>query len=71
MLSANLAGLEFHADSGRRGWRGTHDVPVAWEGIFRKPVNERIQIGLTLMGVVCLLSLMVFVFGNDIWRFSS
>ena len=40
-----------------------------WEGIFRRRVNERVQIGLTLAGVACLLCLMVFVFSLDIWRF--
>jgi membrane-associated protease RseP (regulator of RpoE activity) len=44
---------------------------LTWEGIFRKPVNERVQIALTMAGVFCLLGLMVFVFGNDLWRLSQ
>jgi len=41
---------------------------LAWEGIFRRPVNERVQMGLTAFGVVCLLTLMLVVFSLDFWR---
>lgn len=66
MLSANLAVLNFLPIP---ALDGGHMMFLLWEGIFRKPVNERVQIGLTMAGVLCLLSLMVFVFGLDIWRF--
>ena len=36
-----------------------------------KPVDERIQGVLTMVGVLCLLTLMVFVLGNDIYRLFS
>ncbi len=38
------------------------------EGVTGKPVDERIQGVLTMVGVLCLLTLMIFVLGNDIFR---
>ncbi len=67
-LSANLAVLNFLPIP---ALDGGHMLFLAWEGIFRKPVNERVQIALTMAGVLCLLTLMVFVFGNDLWRLSQ
>lgn len=64
-LSANLAVLNFLPIP---ALDGGHMVFLAWEGIFRKPVNERVQVALTMFGVLCLLSLMVLVFGLDFWR---
>ena len=67
-LSANLAVLNFLPIP---ALDGGHMLFLAWEGIFRRPVNERVQIALTMFGVCCLLGLMVFVFGNDLWRLSQ
>ncbi len=67
-LSANLAVLNFLPIP---ALDGGHMLFLTWEGIFRKPVNERVQIALTMAGVFCLLGLMVFVFGNDLWRLSQ
>ncbi|MEO8499142.1 MAG: site-2 protease family protein, partial [Planctomycetota bacterium] len=47
---------------------GGHFIFLLWEGISGKPVNERVQIALTLAGVGCLLCLMIFVVGLDINR---
>ncbi|MFO0905480.1 MAG: site-2 protease family protein [Pirellulales bacterium] len=65
-LSANLAVLNFLPIP---ALDGGHMVFLTYEGIFRRPVNERVQVALTLAGVACLISLMVVVFGLDIWRF--
>lgn len=67
-LSANLAVLNFLPIP---ALDGGHMLFLAWEGIFRRPVNERIQVALTMAGVLCLLTLMVFVFGNDLLRLSQ
>jgi len=66
-LSANLAVLNFLPIP---ALDGGHMVFLLWEGIFRKPVNERVQMALTMAGVLCLLGLMVVVFGLDFWRFT-
>jgi len=65
-LSANLAVLNFLPIP---ALDGGHMLFLAAEGIRGKPVNERLQVALTLIGVGCLLSLMVLVFGLDIQRF--
>jgi regulator of sigma E protease len=62
-LSANLAVLNFLPIP---ALDGGHMVFLAAEGIRGKPVNERVQITLTLVGVACLLSLMLLVFTNDL-----
>ncbi|HIA19499.1 MAG TPA: PDZ domain-containing protein [Planctomycetaceae bacterium] len=64
-LSANLAVLNFLPIP---ALDGGHMVFLVVEGISGKPVNERIQGVLTMVGVLCLLTLMVFVLGNDIVR---
>jgi regulator of sigma E protease len=64
-LSANLAILNFLPIP---ALDGGHMVFLAAEGIRGKPVNERLQVALTLIGVGCLLSLMVLVFALDIHR---
>jgi len=66
MLSANLAVLNFLPIP---VLDGGHMLFLAWEGIVGKPVNERIQMSLTLVGFLLLMCLMVFVFGLDISRF--
>jgi len=65
-LSANLAVLNFLPIP---ALDGGHMLFLAAEGIRGKPLNERLQVTLTLIGVGCLLSLMVLVFTLDIQRF--
>ncbi|MBC8351181.1 MAG: site-2 protease family protein [Planctomycetes bacterium] len=64
-LSANLAVVNFMPIP---ALDGGHFIFLMWEGISGKPVNERVQIALTLAGVGCLLCLMIFVVGLDINR---
>jgi regulator of sigma E protease len=64
-LSANLAVLNFLPIP---ALDGGHMVFLAAEWVRGKPVNERLQVVLTLIGVGCLLSLMVLVFALDIHR---
>jgi regulator of sigma E protease len=64
-LSANLAVLNFLPIP---ALDGGHMLFLAAEAIRGKPVNERLQVVLTLIGVGCLLSLMVLVFALDIHR---
>ena len=65
LLSANLAILNFLPIP---VLDGGHVVFLLYEGIFRKPVDERVAFGLTMVGFCFVLSLMVFVIGLDIWR---
>jgi regulator of sigma E protease len=65
LLSANLAILNFLPIP---ALDGGHMVFLTAEAVTGKPVDERLQGTLTLIGVVCLLGLMVFVFANDIGR---
>ena len=65
LLSANLAIINFLPIP---VLDGGHMVFLAYEGIFRRPVGERIQYALTLVGFLLLLALMVTVIGMDIWR---
>ena len=64
-LSANLAVLNFLPIP---ALDGGHMIFLLAEGVRGKPVDERMQMALTLAGVACLLCLMVFVFGLDIHR---
>ena len=64
-LSANLAVLNFLPIP---ALDGGHMIFLLAEGVRGKPVDERMQMALTLAGVACLLCLMVFVFGLDIQR---
>lgn len=64
-LSANLAILNFLPIP---ALDGGHMVFLAAEGVTGKPVDERLQGTLTLIGVMALLALMIFVFANDIGR---
>ena len=66
MLSANLAVLNFLPIP---ALDGGHMMFLLYEGIFRRPVNERLQFALTVAGVACLLGLMIFVNAMDITRF--
>jgi regulator of sigma E protease len=67
-LSANLAVVNFLPipilDGG-------HMVFLAYEGIFRRPVSERVQIVLTYGGLFMILALMLFVIFLDIGRIAS
>ncbi len=63
LLSANLAVINFLPipllDGG-------HMVFLAYEGIRGKPADERVQIALTYLGLLFILTLMVWVIGLDI-----
>ncbi len=63
LLSANLAVINFLPipllDGG-------HMVLLLYEGIRGKPADERVQEILTWIGLILILSLMVFVFGLDL-----
>jgi len=65
-LSANLAILNFLPIP---ALDGGHMVFLAAEGVTGKPVDERLQITLTLVGIGLLLALMIFVSANDVHRF--
>ncbi len=66
LLSANLAVLNFLPIP---VLDGGHMMFLLYEGIFGKPVNERVAFGLTMLGLSFILALMVFVFGMDFYRF--
>jgi regulator of sigma E protease len=68
ILSANLAVLNFLPIP---ALDGGHMLFLAAEGVRGKPVDERLQIRLTIAGVICLLSLMVFATAMDISRFAE
>jgi len=48
---------------------GGHLIFLAYEGIRGKPADERVQIGLSLIGLVFLIGLMLYVIGLDFLRF--
>lgn len=68
LLSANLAVINFLPipilDGG-------HMVFLAYEGIFRRPVSERLQIILSFGGLIFIVGLMLLVISLDIWRWSG
>ena len=66
MLSANLAVLNFLPIP---VLDGGHMVFLIFEGIFRRPVSEKIVIPLTYLGLALILCLMVYVIGLDVFRF--
>lgn len=68
MLSANLAILNFLPIP---ALDGGHMVFLTAEAVMGKPVNEALQIRLTMLGVLGLLSLMAFVIYRDILWFAS
>jgi len=47
---------------------GGHVVFIAYEMIFRRPPNERVQMWATQVGFVALLLLMAFVLTNDVFQ---
>ena len=68
LLSANLAVLNFLPIP---ALDGGHMLFLAAEWIRGKPVDEKLQIRLTVAGVLCLLSLMVFATAMDLGRWFS
>ena len=66
MLSANLAVINFLPIP---VLDGGHMVFLVLEGIFRRPVSEKIVIPLTWAGLFLILGLMVFVISQDVNRF--
>ncbi len=65
LLSANLAILNFLPIP---ALDGGHLMFLTWEAIRGKPLNENMQVRLTMLGVMCLLGLMAFAVLNDILR---
>jgi regulator of sigma E protease len=47
---------------------GGHMVFLIYEGIFRRPAPEIVQIILTWIGLIMVLCLMLFTIGLDLWR---
>lgn len=47
---------------------GGHVVFLIYEMITGRPASEKVLIGAQYVGMAILLSLMVFIFGNDIWQ---
>ena len=68
MLSANLAVLNLLPIP---ALDGGHLLFLAAEWVRGKPVDEKLQMKLTIAGVLCLLSLMVFATAMDFSRFFS
>ena len=68
LLSANLAILNFLPIP---ALDGGHMMFLLAEAIRGKPVNEALQVRLTMLGVLGLLSLMAFVIVKDIMRLVS
>lgn len=66
MLSMNLAILNFLPIP---ALDGGHMVFLTTEAVLGRPVNEKLQMQLTMAGVLALLSLMAFAIFNDIRRF--
>lgn len=68
LLSANLAIVNFLPIP---VLDGGHMLFLAYEGLFRQPPNEKIQIILTYAGLFMILGLMLYVIFLDIQRFSG
>ena len=66
-LSANLAVLNFLPIP---VLDGGHFVLLAYEGIRGKPADERVQVGLSYIGLILILTLMVWAIGLDFGLFS-
>ena len=62
-LSCNLAIINFLPIP---ALDGGHMVFLIWEGVTGRPPNERVQMTATLIGFVFLLSVIIFVIGNDV-----
>jgi len=46
-------------------------VFLAYEGLFRRPVSQQVEILLTWGGLFFILGLMIFVSSMDAWRISK
>ena len=68
LLSANLAVLNFLPIP---VLDGGHMMFLIYEGIFGKPMNERIAFAATMAGLCLVLCLLVFMLGLDFFRFSG
>jgi len=68
MLSANLAVVNFLPIP---VLDGGHMVFLTYEGIRRKPASERVQLLLTYLGLVLILTLMIWVLGLDFAKLFS
>ena len=68
LLSANLAVINFLPIP---VLDGGHAMFLLYEGIFRRPVNERVAFGLTMVGFCFIVGLMLFVIGLDVWRLAG
>lgn len=68
LLSANLAVVNFLPIP---VLDGGHAMFLLYEGIFKKPVNERVAFGLTMLGFCFILGLMLFVLGLDVLRLAQ
>ncbi len=62
LLSANLAVINFLPIP---VLDGGHMVFLAWEGVRGKPANENVQLILSYIGLLLILSLMIFVLSLD------
>ncbi len=65
MISINLAVVNFMPIP---VLDGGHMVFLIYEGVRGKPAPESVQVLLTYAGLACVLCLMLFVVGLDIWR---
>ncbi len=65
LLSMNLAILNFLPIP---ALDGGHMVFLTAEAVLGRPVNEKLQMQLTMAGVLALLSLMAFAIINDLRR---
>jgi regulator of sigma E protease len=68
LLSANLAVINFLPIP---VLDGGHAMFLIYEGIFRRPLDERVAFGLTMIGFCFILGLMLFVIGLDVWRLTG
>ena len=68
LLSANLAIVNFLPIP---VLDGGHMMFLAYEGLFRRPVSEKVEILLTWGGLFFILGLMIFVSSMDAWRISK
>lgn len=68
LLSANLAVINFLPIP---VLDGGHMVFLTYELIRRKPANEQVQIALSYLGLLLILTLMIWVLGLDFIRYCS
>ena len=68
LLSANLAVINFLPIP---VLDGGHMMFLIYEGVFGKPMPERVAFFATMMGLCFILGLMVFVIGMDVYRFTE